>query len=388
VNILRSRRLIILFAVFCFVIQGFGQAGRGSGRLTGKVTDTAGNPIASAKIVLTFIKPVDTEGARRLPGRVKTQASVSFETTTDKEGRWSYLGLGTGIWKITASAKGYHSASRECSVYQLQNNTMIPLRLESVSESKAEDPKETAFLEKANDLFYMKKYDEAILLYEKFLEANPEFDMVALSIGDCYRVKGDLDKAIEQFSLVAEKTSKDPLDKEITARALAGLGECYSKKRDLENARKYFKQSIEKSPESEVTAYNLGEVCFSLRETEDAIRYYALAAQISPYWSDPYYKLGYAYLNKADYEKAKETFQKFLTIEPQGARAAKAKKTLEDIEKIKKLRPVSLSRTHYFLAEVPQTAGDLQVMGFLGRPRLFPFFKIFPGQGRDVGRGR
>jgi outer membrane protein assembly factor BamD (BamD/ComL family) len=61
-----------------------------------------------------------------------------------------------------------------------------------------------------------------------------------------------------------------------------------------------------------------------------------LAAQAAPSWSDPYYKLGHANLNKADYEKAQETFKKFLTLESSSPRAAKVKKTVEDLEKIRK----------------------------------------------------
>jgi tetratricopeptide (TPR) repeat protein len=61
-----------------------------------------------------------------------------------------------------------------------------------------------------------------------------------------------------------------------------------------------------------------------------------LAAQVAPSWSDPYYKLGHAYLNKADYEKAQEAFKKLLKLEPNSTRAAKVKKTLEDLEKIRK----------------------------------------------------
>jgi hypothetical protein len=61
-----------------------------------------------------------------------------------------------------------------------------------------------------------------------------------------------------------------------------------------------------------------------------------LAAQAAPSWSDPYYKLGYAYLNKAVYEKAEGAFKRFPKLEPNSTRPAKVKKTLEDLEKIRK----------------------------------------------------
>jgi len=42
------------------------------------------------------------------------------------------------------------------------------------------------------------------------------------------------------------------------------------------------------------------------------------------------------YLNKADYEKARAAFQKFLKLESNSPRAAKVKKDLEDLKKVKK----------------------------------------------------
>jgi TolA-binding protein len=52
--------------------------------------------------------------------------------------------------------------------------------------------------------------------------------------------------------------------------------------------------------------------------------------------NDFFYLKKYAYLNSSRFEKAEDALQKFLTLEPNGTRAARAKRTLEDIEKIKK----------------------------------------------------
>jgi tetratricopeptide (TPR) repeat protein len=310
---------VIVILIGSVPVRGLDQVGQGKGRLTGVVTDDGGEPISGAKVVLRFLG----------------KGQASFETTTDKSGRWSILGLGTGDWNVMASADGYDSANRDCFVRQLYDNPRVPLVLAKIQPLK-QDPRPAGLLEKANDFFYVKKYGEAAAAYQEYLRLNPDDVMVRLSAGDCYRENGEFQKGIEQFQKVVEMTSKDPLSKEITARGLTGLGECYFKIGDLEKAESYFRSSIEKSAENEVVAYNLGEVCFSLRKVDEAIRYYALAARLSPYWSDPLYKLGYAYLNSSQYEKAKEALQKFLTLEPIGIRAAKAKKTLEDIEKIKK----------------------------------------------------
>ena len=58
-----------------------------------------------------------------------------------------------------------------------------------------------------------------------------------------------------------------------------------------------------------------------------------MAAQIKPDWPDPYLKLGYVYLNKADYANAVGKLEKFLSLEPEGERAALAKNILNAIKK-------------------------------------------------------
>jgi hypothetical protein len=58
-----------------------------------------------------------------------------------------------------------------------------------------------------------------------------------------------------------------------------------------------------------------------------------MASRIAPGWSDPEYKLGLAFMKKGDRLKAKEHFEKFLSLEPKTERSALVKKALEDLEK-------------------------------------------------------
>jgi tetratricopeptide (TPR) repeat protein len=333
-----KKRIVWLIAAFVLcanpVFIAFGQAGHGIARLSGTVTDDAGNPIPSAKIGLRFVEPIEHKGQSGY--KVTAQESAYFEAATDKKGRWSYNGLATGVWEITARAKGYFPASRKCSVFQLQGNPRVPLQLEKMPEPLTENLTESALLEKANEFFYLKKFDEAVALYGIYLRAHPEFDMVALSIANCYQEKGDLDTAIGRYRTVVERTSKNRLDDYLTAQAYAGIAECYWKKKDIENTKAFYKHALETTAENELWAFSLAEIYFSQGATDEAITYYEKASRFAPGWSDPYIKLGNAYLNKADYEKAEKAYQRFLKLEPKSTRAADVKKILEDLERLKK----------------------------------------------------
>jgi tetratricopeptide (TPR) repeat protein len=241
---------------------------------------------------------------------------------------------------VTASADGYIPSYVEIYLRQLQKNPKITLILKKIKESDSTIMKDEAssnLFEEANLLFADKKYDEALALLEQFLEQNPIAYQAHLSIGDCYREKGEFDKAIEEYNRALEKAQNDEeMGGETAAKALASLGEIYLRKEDFESAQNYVKQSIEAYPENEILAYNVGEIYFSNQKIDEAIHYFELSTQIKPDWPSSYLKLGYVYLNKGDYEKSKLNFNKFLELNPESSEAPAVKNIVDYLEKIKK----------------------------------------------------
>jgi tetratricopeptide (TPR) repeat protein len=214
---------------------------------------------------------------------------------------------------------------------------LVMKKLESLEASVIKDETSLAFIDRANQLFNEKNYDEALSFLQQFLEKNPAAYQIHVLVGDCYREKGDLDKAIESYNRAIEEAKKDEkMGKEITAKALAGIGNCHLKKGDFETAQSFFRQSIDTYPDNEALAYNVGEIFFSSQKLDEAIQYFTIATQIKPDWAPPYYKLGLVNLNKADYEKAREHLKKFLELEPDSELAAQVKNILNELEKIKK----------------------------------------------------
>lgn len=316
-----SKLSLIILTSFLFVSYAIAQAGRGRARIGGAVEDEEGNSIKSAKIVIHLLE----------------NEKVKRETTTDKKGKWSIIGLGTGDWRVTASADGYYAVYVDIYVRQLERMPKITLTLKKIEQydkPKIENEATLYLIEKANQLYEERKYDEALVSYEQFLEKNPDAYQVHLSIGNCYMEKGELDKAIEEYNSVLEQAKNDDLmGKEIAAKALAGIGECYMRKEDFEEAQNFFKQSIDNYPENEILAYNVGEIYFSNQKMDDAIHYFELAIRIKPEWSDPYLKLGYVYLNKVDNAKAIENFEKFLEFEPHSERSLNVKNIIDYLKK-------------------------------------------------------
>ena len=309
----------VLACVLILSATAFAQAGRGKGRLTGWVVNEKGDPIANASIKLEFEK-----------------GGLKDETTSNAKGEWSFISLGTGNVMLTVSAEGYIDGVGQAYVQQLEKNPPVRLTLREDKEKKARVKDEASMqeLERGNQLFNERKFDEALEIFSKFAEVNPNVYQIYFNIGDTYREKGDYDKANEQYA-IAQAKAKERADVVMQAKALAAFGEVCLRQEKFKEAQEFFSQSIALNPKDEILAYNVAEIFFGRNQTDEAIKNYLLAIQIKPEWSEPYLKIGYAYLNKGDMAKAIEYLNEFLKRDPESSQAPVVKSLIESLTKTK-----------------------------------------------------
>jgi tetratricopeptide (TPR) repeat protein len=320
-----NNRVLSKFAAYAVIILlttglAIGQAGRGVARIGGLVLDKDGKPVQGANVTVVLDQP----------------GGSTFETITNKKGEWAFMGVGTGNWLVTATAKGYLPVTVNTYVRQLEKNPKVTVTLEKEAARSGVVQDEATFqvLEEGNAFFKDGKYDTALTMYEEFLTKNPGAYQVLLNIGDCYREKGDYDMAVQKYNnVIAQSASDTAMGKTMGAKGLAAVGLCFLKQGKLAESQDYFKKSIEMAPQDENLPYNVAEIYFSNQQIDDAIRYFDLAIQIKPDWPDPYLRLAYAYLNKDDNAKAAENLEKFIKLEPETERTAQAKTILEAIKK-------------------------------------------------------
>lgn len=247
------------------------------------------------------------------------------------------LGLGTGLCLVEATAPGFQLHIKEVFVSQIHQNTLVNFILKKKKQpiTVVKDEEFFRFFEEGNRLFKEGKYSEAIASYKSCLEENPQAYKIHYYIGKCYMEMNEIELGQEEYEkvILGAKLEESPESAEAQAEASYLLGELSAKRKDKEVALKYFMRSLELDPQSEIYAYNVGDVCFSLRKIEEAIHYFSLASEIKPSWSDPYMKLGYVYLHKADYPSARKNFVKFLELDPEHPQAESIKKILEKLKK-------------------------------------------------------
>ena len=308
--------LVVLFSAG----TALAQAGRGTAHMGGSVVDKNGKPVAGAKVLASFDKD---NGSK-------------FETTTGKDGKWGIMGIGSGSWTITVTAKGYMPQSVNFTSSQIVKNDPVTIKLldEVKGSGIVRDEATFQILEQGNEFYKDGKYDTAIAMYEEFLGKNPGAYQVLLNIGDCYREKGDYAKAVETYNKLIEQAKLDStMGKTMGAKGLAAIGLCSLKQNKMDEATNFFKQSIDMAPQDENLPYNVAEILFSAQNIDEALRYYEMAIQIKPDWPDPYYRVALVYVNKGDMAKAAENPEKFIKLEPDTPRTEQAKAILGSIKK-------------------------------------------------------
>ena len=95
-------------------------------------------------------------------------------------------------------------------------------------------------------------------------------------------------------------------------------------------------QAIELFPNDEVLAFNVGEIFFNQGEAIKAIDYYKLATTIKEDWAPPYRQLGYAYLNKGEYQLAIDSLKKFMELAPDDPQALTIESLIPKLEEMVK----------------------------------------------------
>jgi hypothetical protein len=201
---------------------GFAQAGRGVGRIGGVVLDAEGNPMEGIKVAIVFSQ----------------NDKMKFDQLTSKKGEWSFIGLGTGNWEFTAMATGCMPLTKTLYVSQLGVNPKVTVTMQKIPKGGSgvvADEATFVILEKGNQLFKEAKYDEAIVQYQDFLAKNPNLYQIQVSIGDCYREKGEFEKAIEIYNKVLELAKSDAAPQ--AGQALRGPGLLQAVNRELAQGR-------------------------------------------------------------------------------------------------------------------------------------------------------
>lgn len=147
----------------------------------------------------------------------------------------------------------------------------------------------------AKALYKIKKYDEALELFENVCNKNEEPELLLL--GKIYFKKGMLDKAKEVYRKLKELDLQD-------AESLNFVGLNYIDELELDKAIECFKKAIDLKEDEGKYFYNLGQAYFLKGWIEEAQKSFNTAICLNPMEENYHYSLAYLLYRVGDFNGA------------------------------------------------------------------------------------
>lgn len=145
----------------------------------------------------------------------------------------------------------------------------------------------------------------------------PKEEAILLPIADTVfdlALKLDLrqDPSAERFYLKAIEKNEN------TADSLCNLGVIAAHKENMLDAVDCFSKALVEDPRHVESHFNIANVYFALRNYPLATLHYQLVTRIAPGFADGYFNLGLTLLEREELASAKEAFEKYQSIIPEG----------------------------------------------------------------------
>ncbi len=166
--------------------------------------------------------------------------------------------------------------------------------------AEAEESAIADYLERGKRYIEMELYDQAITEFHQILQINLNHSETYYCIGDAYRYKNMIDKAVDAYQHVL--TLKAP--KQIYGQAYLHLGVLYGEQGKFTDAEEYCKIAVEILPKMAKAYAHLGDIYLHRRNFNLAVSSYQKAISLDPDSVEPYTGLGRAYLMQNQFELA------------------------------------------------------------------------------------
>jgi Tfp pilus assembly protein PilF len=321
----RSAKSIVLLTVLLVVagVPVHGQAWAGRGRLQGIVKDESGKPVEGATITL-----------RNGSDAVDAKKAGPAILTTDKNGKWSILGLTGGAWGILIEKPGFIPSEgrvsvNEFAVAQPLNVTLkvIPKEVIQKAEKESTTGQAKSAIEKGNALLAQEKYAEARAAYEEGmakLEDKSLHPAILRAISESFFKEGKTDQSIETLKKALEIAPDDAVTLQLLVNLLVGAG------REAE-AQTYMAKLPQGTKVDANTLLNLGIKSFNSGKMDDAMAQFNRVVTENPDLPDAYYYRALVHMNKNQNKEAKADLQKLLQLDPNSKYAKDAQEFLKSL---------------------------------------------------------
>ena len=308
---MRVRRTVPALLVALTLATGAFAQSRGNLRISGRVLDETGQPIADAQV--------------RAAKKGEAQPEV-FSAKTNNKGEYSLNGLAAGDWILEAMKDGVGVQEASTTLVDgVRTKTLditiakpVP-KVDPNVEIQAED-------QRAIDLARSGKIPEARKVYEDLLQKYPAVYQLHERLATMYATEGNSAKALEHIKIALEKEPENPTFKALHGELLIDSG-------DVAGAQKVL-ETVDLTKVQESRAFvNLAINHINAGKHAEAIDLLNKLIARFPNEKTLLYYRGRANIVATKLPEAKADLEAFLAAAPTAPQAADAKKLLEQLNK-------------------------------------------------------
>jgi tetratricopeptide (TPR) repeat protein len=207
------------------------------------------------------------------------------------------------------------------------------------------------------------KYNDALYIYEKGIEHNPDAALLYNNRGNIYFEIGNYVEALKNFKKASDL---DPIYSERLYHL--GISNYLKEESVIDDAIKNLEQLAKKNMHKAKDIHDLGVAYMERRMYDKAIESFNKAINIDPNYLSAFINLGFAYQYKEDYVKAIQAFEKAIILNPRSAKLYNTigllydKMGKPDTAVIAYKKAVNLDPTyknsHYMLGQLYQNRGN------------------------------
>ena len=308
----RTSRALAGTVLAALLLLSTGLHGAQQGRITGKVTDGAGVPLADVKIVIT----------------TKSITNFKQELKTDKDGKWgTILNDATLTYSYHFEKATYISVDQDKKV-PIGSSEVLDVQLFTQNQAiekgvvkVVEDPFTTNY-NGAVEAYQAGDLDVAFTKAQEAVKLGPDKSNAYNLAATIALKKKDWDNTI----LFGEKS----LALEPDNSPLVGmLMEAWRGKGDKAKAAEYEKKYIAMNPDQPELVYNQAVDLYNKSDFKGAEPLLKKVLEGKPDFAKAHYLLGMSYVNLNKIPEMKKHLSEYLRLEPKGADAPTAKEMLE-----------------------------------------------------------
>jgi predicted Zn-dependent protease len=306
---IRRGALFLIVLAFLLPSSAAGQS-RGEGRITGKIVDDKGQPVADVSISAT-----------------RSGETQPLQTESNDKGEWTLNRLAAGDWALEFTKDGFEPQRGTVKIGDEDNLRKVDVTL----ARKQADPNAEiqAELKRGEGMMKASQYVDARKVYEDLLVKYPTVIQLNRFIAATYAGEKNYTKAVGHLRLILEKEPANLETKLLLADLLIEGGEMAEGLMLL--------QSVDMTQVKDPYPFINGAIAL-IRDNkpEEAITMLTRLTDQFPSQADIYYYRGRAYIAAKKLPEGKADLEKFVaTAAPDARELGDAKKILEQLKDVK-----------------------------------------------------